>query len=70
MNLINEKKACIMLMRVGPTYPGLLDESEGSSKLATAQYQCLRTVGPLGPDSNVVSPHDCVAARKCYKESS
>ena len=66
--MIDKKKACSMLMRIGPTYPGLLDESETTERHATAQYQCLKTVGAVGPDHNIATPHECTAARRCFKE--
>jgi len=68
--MINKKKSCMMLMRIGPTFPGLLDESLGTEKLAVAQYQCLKTVSAIGPDHNTVSPQECTAKRSCYKVSS
>ncbi|MBN1478660.1 hypothetical protein EH223_17005 [candidate division KSB1 bacterium] len=66
--MIDKKTACAMLMRVGPTYPGLLDESETSERHATAQYKCLRTAGAVGPDNNIVSPSECTFSRSCYKK--
>ena len=66
--MIDKKKACAMIMRVGPTYPGLLDESETSERHATAQYRCLKTVGEVGPDNNIVTPHECNPSRACFKE--
>lgn len=61
------EKICAMLMRVGPRFPGLLDDSEGSFKHMTAQYQCLQTVSPVGPDHNIASPRECTEARNCYR---
>ncbi len=55
-----------MLMRVGPRYPGLFDESEGSYRRLSAQYQCLKTVSPLCPDADAALPRYCVAGRSCF----
>lgn len=66
--MINKKNACAMLMRVGPTYPGLLDESETSERHMTSQYKCLKTAGPVGPDNNIVAPSECTFSRSCYKK--
>jgi hypothetical protein len=57
-----------MLMRVGPTYPGLYDDSEGDKRLLTAQYTCLKTANAVGPDNDVVGPQSCEPSRGCYKE--
>ncbi len=65
--MIDKNKACTYLMRIGPTYPGLLDDSEGDERIATAQYQCLKTTGAVGPDHNTVSPHECKPGRMCFK---
>ncbi len=65
---MEKKKVCTMLMRLGPRYPGLLDESEGTERFATAQYQCLKTVGAVGPDFNAVSLEECTAERSCFKD--
>lgn len=64
---MEKKKVCSMLMRVGPRFPGLLDDSEGSERFATAQYQCLKTVNAVGPDFNTVTPEECTAERGCFK---
>ncbi len=66
--MIDKKKACAMLMKVGPSFPGLLDESETTEKHITAQYQCLKTVSAVGPDFNIVSPHECTSDRGCFKK--
>ena len=66
--MIDKKKACAKLMRIGPSYPGLLDESETSERHATAQYQCLKTVSAVGPDHNVATPQECDPSRSCYIE--
>lgn len=66
--MIDKNKICTLLMRNGPTYPGLLDESETSERHVTSQYTCLKTVGQVGPDNNTVSPHECNPARGCFKQ--
>ncbi|MBN1561596.1 hypothetical protein JW998_15200 [candidate division KSB1 bacterium] len=67
--MIKKKKMCAMLMRISPTFPGLLDESETSERHMTSQYQCLKTISPVGPDHDTVNPQQCTGARGCYKEA-
>jgi len=55
-------------MRVGPTYPGLLDDSEGDERFATAQYTCVKTGGAVGPDNDIASPETCAQTRICFKK--
>ncbi len=64
--MIEKKIHCVNLMRVGPTYPGLLDESEGDERFATAQYTCVKTGNAVGPDSDVASPETCTPKRTCF----
>ena len=66
--MIDKNKACRYLMRIGPTFPGLLDDTEGDERFATAQYQCLKTTGAVGPDFNTATPEQCSHGRMCYKE--
>lgn len=61
------KKPCTNLMRVGPLFPGLLDDSEGVDKFATATYSCVKTGTPVGPDADIVNPEVCDGARDCFK---
>jgi len=66
---MKEKKInCVNLMRVGPTYPGLLDDSEGDERFATAQYTCVKTGGAVGPDNDIASPETCDPSRMCFKK--
>ena len=39
------------------------DIGESSS---TAQYWCLRTMQPFGPDGNYVCPEECRSGRCCF----
>ena len=55
-------------MRVGPTYPGIYDDSEGDERAMTAQYICIKTASAAGPDNNAVYPKICTGERKCFKE--
>jgi len=55
-----------MLMRVGPTYPGISDNTEGDDRILTSQFTCLRTATAVGPDNNVADPHECNPSRKCF----
>ncbi len=64
-----KKRVCTMLMRVGPSYPGFSDESEGEDKMLTSQFSCLKTATPVGPDNNIAVPHECTSERPCYKET-
>ena len=64
----DKKPNCTMLMRVGPTYPGLLDDSEGDERTMTSQYTCLKTATPVGPDHDIVNPEACCPTRSCFKE--
>ena len=63
-----DQKICVMLTRVAPTYPGLLDDSEGDERVLSSQYSCLKTATPVGPDHDVADPEACNSARGCYKE--
>jgi len=63
------KQACAFLARVSPSFPGLLDDSEGDDRILTAQYTCVRTGGAVGPDNNVASPEACCDSRSCYLET-
>ena len=63
----DKKTHCANLMRVGPLFPGLYDESEGVEKLATVVYTCIKTGTPVGPDADIVNPDVCVATRQCFK---
>jgi len=65
--MIDKNKACRYLMRIGPTYPGLLDDTEGDERIATAQYQCLKTTSAIGPDHDTVAPETCLRHRGCFK---
>jgi hypothetical protein len=58
-----------MLMRVGPTFPGLLDDSEGDERILTSQYTCLKTANAVGPDNLTAYPDDCGPTRSCYKKA-
>lgn len=31
-----------------------------------AQYWCLRSMAPMGPDDRVVGPRDCLSQRVCF----
>ena len=62
------RKHCKMLMKVGPVYPGILDFEEGDNRVLTANFQCLKTISPIGPDSNVANPHECKLGRNCFEE--
>jgi len=64
----HNKTACKYLMKVGPVYPGLLDNSEGDERVLTAQYTCIKTTSPVGPDNNVADPDECNPSRPCFKE--
>ena len=66
--MIDKNKAGRDLMRICPTYPGLLDDTEGDERIATAQYQCLKTTSAVVPDHDVVSPHECGGHRKCFQK--
>ena len=57
-----------MLTKVGPRFPGLNDYSEGDDRILTAQFSCLQTATPIGPDNRVVQPQLCNKSRKCYRE--
>ncbi len=61
------KKPCANLMRVGPLFPGLYDESEGVDKIATATYTCVKTGTPVGPDADIANPDVCDDHRSCFK---
>jgi hypothetical protein len=63
----DKKQFCAMLMKVGPRFPGLDDYSEGDERIASAQYSCLQTATPIGPDNRAVEPQLCNKSRKCYK---
>jgi len=63
-----KKPVCKYLMKVGPVYPGLLDDSEGDDRVLTAQYTCLRTASAVGPDHDVADPDVCTPERGCFKE--
>jgi hypothetical protein len=66
--MIDKNRACRYLMRIGPTYPGLLDDTEGDDKISTAQYQCLKTTSAVGSDHNTATPEQCSRGRSCFKE--
>jgi hypothetical protein len=34
---------------------------------STASYWCLETMGPAGPDEQLVHPSTCCAGRTCYR---
>ncbi|MBN2410646.1 hypothetical protein JXQ31_03070 [candidate division KSB1 bacterium] len=61
-----KKRVCTMLMRVGPTYPGFSDDSEGDDRILTSQFSCIRTASAVGPDNNVANPHECNSSRSCF----
>ena len=66
---MKEKKPfCAMLTKVGPRFPGLLDHSEGDERILTAQYSCLQSATPIGPDNRVVRPQFCNNTRNCFRE--
>ncbi|MHC4414705.1 MAG: hypothetical protein ACYS0G_05420 [Planctomycetota bacterium] len=44
------------------TVPGLVDDSSD-----TRVFFCVKTQESLGPDSEPVSPDDCVAGRSCFR---
>ena len=62
------KPRCSHLMKVGPSFPGRLDFSEGDERLATAQFSCVRTGTPIGPDNDLAHPEHCTRQRSCFKE--
>jgi hypothetical protein len=48
--------------------PDLLKHLSAEEFALTAQFTCLKTGTPVGPDNNIVSPDDCAAGRPCYEE--
>ena len=66
-----EQKAlvCANLMRVGKSFPGLLEDIEGDERAGSSQYICVKTANAVGPDNNVATPLDCNGSRPCFQES-
>lgn len=65
-----QKRQCANLMRVGKYFPGLLGQGEGDPRWGSAQYLCVKTGNPVGPDSNVAEPEECSMNRSCYQTES
>jgi hypothetical protein len=49
--------------------PDSFTERDISRSSSTAQYWCLRTMRPAGPDGALVLPEDCTVERGCFEPS-
>lgn len=63
-----QKPICANLMRLGKYFPGLLADAEGDRRWGSAQYLCVKTGNPVGPDCDVAEPDECSPSRACYRE--
>ncbi len=48
--------------------PDLLKQVPAEEFALTAQFTCLKTGSPIGPDNNIASPEECAAGRSCFEE--
>jgi hypothetical protein len=49
--------------------PDLLKHMPADEFALTAQFTCLKTGTPVGPDNSVVTPDECTVSRACYEEA-
>ena len=47
--------------------PDAFGEGDPRQSPSTAQYWCLRTMRPAGPDGDLVLPEECTDERVCFE---